>query len=60
MFKRGVLLAIHNFSEMKSFANNTKIRSSLKFPLIRYNETVHMVPLLQSVSGISTLYTKEF
>ena len=36
MFKRDVLLAIHNFRELKSLANNAKIRSSLKFLLIRY------------------------
>ena len=31
-----VLLAIYNFSELKSLANNAKIRSSLKFLLVRY------------------------
>ena len=30
---QGVLLAIHNLSELKSLANNAKIRSSLKFLL---------------------------
>ena len=30
-----VLLAIHNFSELKSLADNAKIRSLLKFLLIR-------------------------
>ena len=35
MSKQNVLLAIHNFSEMESLANNAKIRSSLKFLLIR-------------------------
>ena len=30
------MLAIHNFSELKSLANDAKIRSSLKFPLMRY------------------------
>ena len=34
MSKRDVLLAKHNFSEMKSLANNARIRSSLKFLLI--------------------------
>ena len=34
MSKQDVLLAIHNCSEMKSLANNAKIRSSLKFLLI--------------------------
>ena len=35
MSKRDVLLAKHNFSELKSLSYNVKIRSSLKFPLIR-------------------------
>ena len=34
--KRNVLLAIHNFSGLKSLANNSNIRSSLKFLLIQY------------------------
>ena len=38
MFKRDVLLAIHNFSEVKSLANNVKIRSSLKFLLNKVYE----------------------
>ena len=33
MYKRDVLLAIHNFSELKNLANNAKM---LKFLLIRY------------------------
>ena len=33
--KRGILLAILNFSELESLANNAKIGSSLKFLLIR-------------------------
>ena len=37
MSKQDALLAIHNFSELKSLANNGKIRSSLKFLLIRYH-----------------------
>ena len=36
MSKGDVLLAIHNFSELKSLANNAKIRSLLKFLLIQY------------------------
>ena len=36
MSKLDVFLAIHNFSELKSLASNAKIRSSLKFLLIRY------------------------
>ena len=36
MSKRVVLLAIHNFSKLKSLTNNAKIRSSLKFLLKRY------------------------
>ena len=36
MSKRDVLLVIHNFSELKSLANNAKIRPSLKFLLIQY------------------------
>ena len=35
----GVLLAILNFSELKSFAYNVKIGSSLKFLLIWYTNT---------------------
>ena len=35
MSKGDVLLAIHNFSELKSLANYAKIRSLLKFLLIR-------------------------
>ena len=35
----GVLLAILNFSELKSFANNAKIGSLLKFLLISYTNT---------------------
>ena len=34
MYKWDLLQAIHNFSELKSLANNAKIRSSLKFLLI--------------------------
>ena len=41
MSKGNVLLAIHNFSEMKSLANNAKIRSSLKFLRIRYDIQLH-------------------
>ena len=33
--KQDVLLAIHNFRELKSLANNAKIRSLLKFQLIK-------------------------
>ena len=36
MFKRDVLLAIHTFSELKSLAKSAKMRSSLKYLLIRY------------------------
>ena len=38
MSKRVVLLALPNLSELKSLANtiNTKLRSSVKFLLIRY------------------------
>ena len=36
MFKQDVLLAIFNFSQLKSLSNNAKIRSLLKFLLIRY------------------------
>ena len=36
MPKQDVLLAINNFSALKSLANNVKIRSSLKFLLVRY------------------------
>ena len=36
MSKRDVLLPIHNFSDLKSLANNAKIRSSLKILLIWY------------------------
>ena len=36
MSMQDVLLAIYNFSELKSLANNTKIRSSLKFLLVWY------------------------
>ena len=36
MSKRDVLLAILNFSELKDLANNAKMRSSLKFLLVRY------------------------
>ena len=36
MIKWGVLFAIHNFSDLKSLANNAKIRSSLKFLLKQY------------------------
>ena len=34
--KRNVLLAIHNFSELKSLAKNAKIRFWLKFLIIQY------------------------
>ena len=30
-----MLFAIHNFSELKSLANNAKIKSSLKFVLLQ-------------------------
>ena len=33
MSEQDVLSAIHNFSELKNFANNAKIRSSLKYLL---------------------------
>ena len=36
MSRRDVLLAIHNFSELKSLANNAKMKSLLKFLLIWY------------------------
>ena len=41
--KRGVLLAIHNYIKLhvKSLANNAKVRSSLKFLLIRYSTSIH-------------------
>ena len=35
MSKRDLLLAILNFSQLKSISNNAKIRSSLKFLLVR-------------------------
>ena len=35
--KRDVLLTIHNFSDVKSLANNAKVLSSLIFPLIWYH-----------------------
>ena len=43
MFEQDVLLAIHTFTELKRLANNTKIRSSLKFLLIRYVITYGML-----------------
>ena len=39
MSKRDVLLAIHNYSELKGFAINAIIRSLLKFLIIRYIKT---------------------
>ena len=53
MFKRDVLLAIHNLRELKSIANNAKIRSSLKFLLIRYFILPKFV-----VYWINWIYTK--
>ena len=44
MSERDVLLAIYKFSELKSFANNAKIKSSLKFILVRYE------PLILTIS----------
>ena len=41
MSKRGALLAIHNFSELKNFVNNANIRQSLKFVLIWYVQLYH-------------------
>ena len=38
MSKRDVLLAIHNFSELKSLAKNAKIRSAQKFLLLGYEK----------------------
>ena len=37
MFKQDVLFEIHSFIDLKSLANNAKIRSSLKFLLIQYS-----------------------
>ena len=34
--KRDLFLGIHNFKELRSLADNAKVRSSLKFLLIRY------------------------
>ena len=44
MSRRDVLLAIHNFSELKSLANNAKIKSLLKFLLIRYLLAITCIP----------------
>ena len=41
------MLAIHNFSELKILANNTKIRSSLKFLLIWYHNDLTCIFLLR-------------
>ena len=35
------LLAIHNFSKLKSLANNAKIRPSLQFLLITYVYSIY-------------------
>ena len=43
---RDVLLAINNFSKLKSLANNAKIRSSLKFLLIRYYRVFLLIFIL--------------
>ena len=42
MSKRDVLLAIHNFSELKNLAYNAKIRTSLKFLRTRYYNDVKL------------------
>ena len=40
MAKQNVSLAIHDFSDLKRFANNGKIRCSIKFLLIWYIKTL--------------------
>ena len=70
--KRNVLLAIHNFSELKSLANDVKIRSSLKFLLVRYifvylsqllvmgnEDTLAGFPVKQVVPALITLLQME-
>ena len=44
MSKQDELLAINNFNDLKSLANNAKITSLLKFLLIRYNQATFTIP----------------
>ena len=46
MSKQGVFLPIHNFSGLKSLANNAKIRTSLKFLLIQYKDWIVFYAIL--------------
>ena len=48
MSKRDVLLAILNFGELKSLANNAKIRSSLKLHLYGNTPSLDNHALLQT------------
>ena len=52
MFKRDVWLAIHNFNKLKILAINAKIRSSLKFLLIR-NVMLLFQKLCYALKGIN-------
>ena len=51
MSKLDVLLTIHNFRELKSLANNAKIRSSQKFLLS--SVYVHYVAINSLIAVIS-------
>ena len=40
-FKVGdIVIEVHNFSELRNLANDAKIRSSLKFLLIQFTQTI--------------------
>jgi hypothetical protein len=49
------LSAIFNFNDLKTFANNAKIKSSLKFLLIRYTSIMRMCLLTAHIFWISNL-----
>ena len=55
MSKQDLLLEILNFSELKSLANNAKIRSWLKFLLIQYFNKLYSPNIACSDEWISLL-----
>ena len=56
MSKQDALLAIHNFSKLKSLVHNAKIRSSLKFLVLK--SYLKYYPLLKTCDLKVTLWNK--
>ena len=52
MSNQDELLAIHNFNDLKSLANNAKITTLLKFLLRGYNQATFTIPFEYNINAL--------